>query len=199
MSNPYYTSSGKPNPVSLGVSSEIRDQFSGIEGGFDKLPALGSNTWLRANAGGTALSQSAYKTGAPVTVTPVFDFETHGNLAVTVFLATMTSIEFGPFIFLEFALTFTAFTHTTASGRAFVTGMPVVPAGSSTEVYTGEFQGQGMTTSFTQGSTYVVGGTSRIYFSKCAPSQTPSFMDTTNIASGGTPLFRGTLLYRFRD
>ncbi len=55
MANVYYTPSGTPATGAQGSSSDIRSEFSLVETGLDKLPALTADYVIKVNAGGTAL------------------------------------------------------------------------------------------------------------------------------------------------
>jgi hypothetical protein len=57
MANDFYTKSGNPATQSNGASSTIRNEFTTIEQGFDKMPALTGNGGkvIRVNAAGNAL------------------------------------------------------------------------------------------------------------------------------------------------
>ncbi|PHS09409.1 MAG: hypothetical protein COA78_12165, partial [Blastopirellula sp.] len=55
MPNPYFTPTGAPATNSQGDSSTIRSEFTDIETGFDKMPALTANYIVVVNAGGTEL------------------------------------------------------------------------------------------------------------------------------------------------
>ena len=59
MSNPYYAPSGTPSTGAQGASSDIRSEFSLIETGMDKLPALTAGFIIQVNTGGTALESVA--------------------------------------------------------------------------------------------------------------------------------------------
>lgn len=58
--NDFYAPSGTPGTGSFGASANMRAEFSAIEAGFDKLPAMAGNGGkvVRVNAGGTALESS---------------------------------------------------------------------------------------------------------------------------------------------
>jgi len=57
MSTEYYTASGQPGSHSSGQSSTVRSEFTSIESGFAKLPALSGNGGeiVAINAGGTGM------------------------------------------------------------------------------------------------------------------------------------------------
>lgn len=56
MANPYYNASGAPGSGSGIISAPIRGEYTAVQAGFDKMPALTPNTIVCVNAGGTALT-----------------------------------------------------------------------------------------------------------------------------------------------
>lgn len=58
MSNAFYNASGTPATGSAGASSPMRTEFTAVQTGFDKMPALTASTAVVVNGSGTALTNT---------------------------------------------------------------------------------------------------------------------------------------------
>lgn len=77
---------------------------------------------IGVNAGGSALeAKGLYSVG---NWTPVFDFDTHGDLNVVYSAQTGRYVRVGALVIVFFNLNMSTFTFTTAAGGAKLTGLP---------------------------------------------------------------------------
>lgn len=195
MANPYYTPSGSPANNSAGSSSTMRAEFSSIEAAFDKFPALTTTALIKVNGGATALIAGATTSRSATSWTPAFTFATPGNLSVNYLSRSGTYCAFDNFVLAQFAIYMDTFTHTTASGNAKITGLPVTSVGGTNDVAMGGVYIQGIATVYAQIMTYVEGGT-EVLFGKILNNSAAGFLDTTNFPTGSFKNLVGSVLYR---
>lgn len=183
MSNDYFVAAGTPSTGSQALSSTMRAEFSSIEDGFDKLPALSGNAnkIIVVNAGATALSVLAPGTGVSTWIaTP-----SSANLAAAITDETGS----GALVFAT-SPTLTTPTLGVASATSINKVAITAPATSATLTIA---DGKTLTASntitltATDGSTLAIGtgGTlgSAAYLTGIASTYTPTITNSTNLSA----------------
>jgi hypothetical protein len=127
--------------------------------------------------------------------TPVITFLTPGNLAITynanVQKGTYTRI--GNKVYLNFNVSTTSFTFTTASGALQVTGIPFTPRVLVQGAAFGSLQFQGITTTFTQITPRIINN--YIDFAGSSSALSTALITATETPSGGSLSLRGSIMY----
>ena len=128
--------------------------------------------------------------------TPVLSAQTPGNLAVTYSAQVGRYFKIGPLVVVIFRIETSAFTHTTASGDALITGLPFTSLNVTNLTGAGAVGFQGITKAgFTQftGEVQVNSTTMRIVAGASASGQ--SAVSIGQMPSGGSPLLMGSIAY----
>jgi hypothetical protein len=126
------------------------------------------------------------------TWTPGITFATPGNLSVTYAAQTGTYTKIARLVILDFFVTTSAFTHTTASGELTITGVPFTAA---TQIFGGFLAWSGITKAgYTQITAQVQDV--RILFNASGSGVSESSVAAADMPSGGTVRLRGSLIYR---
>lgn len=125
--------------------------------------------------------------------TPALTFATLGDLSVT-YLAQEGSYErIGRLVHVHFRIRTTAFTHTTASGGAQVTGLPFAAVGERS----GTLLWQGITKA---NYTHIVPRTQEdsttLTFGASGSGQTAAGINASDMPTGGTVRLEGDITYR---
>jgi hypothetical protein len=124
--------------------------------------------------------------------TPVLTFATPGNVAVTYAAQLGSYTKIGRLVILDFFVTTSAFTHTTASGELTITGVPFTAA---TQIFGGFLAWSGITKAgYTQITAQVQDV--RILFNASGSGVSESSVAAADMPSGGTVRLRGSLIYR---
>lgn len=152
-------------------------------------PVLGAATATSINFGGSSLS--TYTTGG--TFTPVFNLSTAGDLSVTYTLQNGYYSVIGNIITVVVSMSFTP-TYTTASGSAYISGLPFVvgtaPAFGSVSL---------SPVTFPAGTTYVVcqgvPSLSRIYFNANGSLVASAVLSQTSFVTGTGYSISATMTY----
>lgn len=192
MSNEYFTPSGSPENSAEGSALDQRSELNAIAAGFDKLPAMTgkANCGVLVNASGTALVASDYATISGVSWTPTLTCVTPGNLAVTYTTQSGTYSRVGQLVCYTFFVQTLTFTHTTASGTIFLSGMPISPTGGVT--YLGSCVPSGYTkANYTQVQSFIT--SANIFFYASGSAQAAAVMTITDFPTGGTVILAGQI------
>jgi hypothetical protein len=139
-------------------------------------------------ADGSTLSVSSW--------TPVLTFATVGNLSVTYSVQAASYVKVGRQVTIYFDIQTSAFTHTTASGLLQITGLPFAATSTSSIFSIGPGQFSGVTAAgYTDFVFRLSASASVLNVIASGSGVTPAAMVASNVASGGTPVFIGTLTY----
>jgi hypothetical protein len=130
--------------------------------------------------------------------TPIITFGTPGDLAITysatVQLGTYTRI--GNRVIINFNVSTTSFTYTTASGTLRVTGLPFTSRNLNQDASFGGMQWTGITkVGYTQVTPRVTNNVSFIDFISSGSAVSAGSVTTTDTPSGGTVSLRGSITY----
>jgi hypothetical protein len=126
------------------------------------------------------------------TWSPVLTFATPGDLALTYAAQTGAYTKIGRVVVLDFTVTTSAFTHTTASGNLTMTGAPFAAA---TQIFGGFFAFNGITKAgYTQFVAQIQA--SSILFNASGSGVAESGVSAPDVPTGGTVRLRGSLIYR---
>lgn len=125
------------------------------------------------------------------TFTPAFTFTTPGNLAVTYSTQLGIYTKIGRLVHVHYEIVSSAFTHSTASGNARVTGLPFTVAGASNG-YTSKMEWSGVTkASYTELHGRLGNGGTVIDILASGSGQAEANVSTANIATGSSIIFIG--------
>jgi hypothetical protein len=123
--------------------------------------------------------------------TPVLTFATPGDLSVAYSNQTGSYVRIGTFVIAEFTLTTSTFTHSTASGSARITGLPLTSAAA----YRGAMSWRGITkVNYTQVTPAISG--SNIIFTASGSGQATASVAAADMPTGGTVDLRGFVIFR---
>jgi hypothetical protein len=173
-----------PSFTGIVTSAGLVD-LSGAGAGQIKFPSA-------QNASADVNTLDDYEEG---TWTPVFSFATPGNLAVTYGNQLGIYTKIGREVTFVIDVNMSAFTHSTASGVARVTGLPFTSA-TLNQTSRGGLLWQGVTkASYTDLCMSVAQTGTAILFRLCGSGQGAVDVATTDMPTGGTPRFSGTLTY----
>ena len=127
--------------------------------------------------------------------TPVITFLTPGDLAITynVNVQKGTYTRIGNKVFLNFNVSTTSFTFTTASGILKVTGIPFTPRVLTQSANFGTTTFQGITAAFTQITPRIIDN--YIDFIGSGSAVSLAAITALNTPSGGTLTLRGSIAY----
>lgn len=131
------------------------------------------------------------------TWTPVFTFATPGNLAVTYSVQQADYTKIGRVVICNFNLVTSAFTHTTASGIAVISGLPFTATSDANLQIAGSCFWAGITKAgYTQVVPVVASSATGINFIASGSGVAASFVAFGDMPTGGAPQFRGCIVYR---
>jgi len=129
------------------------------------------------------------------TFTPTFSFVTPGNLALTYNTQSGFYTKIGREVFFVIDVALATFTHTTASGIARISGLPFTSANSG-QTSRGGLLWQGVTKAlYTDMAMSIAPNTAYIQLRLSGSGQAPIDVQHTEMPSGGTPRFSGSLPY----
>jgi hypothetical protein len=144
-------------------------------------------------AGMTSELLADYEEG---TFTPVLTCETPGNLAITFGEQVGYYTKIGNRVFVNLLVSTSAFTHTTASGNARITGLPYTASSATQNVSVGAIYFAGITkVGYTQFNASVAASTSYIQFGSMASALAFALVQIGDLPSGGQPFFYVTVSY----
>lgn len=127
------------------------------------------------------------------TWTPALTFETAGDQNIVHSNQTGIYFRFGRLYLFNFITTTSTFTHTTASGRLLITGLPVAAGSHELRGAIADFRGitKANYTRFTAGAP---AGESYLTLAGAGSGQTlDESITTADLPTGGTVQFRGTV------
>lgn len=131
------------------------------------------------------------------TWTPAFTFGTPGNLSVAYSTQQGSYTKVGRVVVAEFNLVTSSFTHTTASGNASITGLPVTVTGDAGYGAGGGMFWSGITkASYTQVTPFVLASATAISLLASGSGVAAAFLAAGDFPTAGTVQLRGTLIYR---
>lgn len=131
------------------------------------------------------------------TWTPVFTFATPGNLSVSYSVQVGFYTRIGNLVTAGFLITTSAFTHTTASGTAQITGLPFTSANVANQNVYGPAFWQGITkASYTNVMARLAANSNIIDFGIAGSGQTGTVVAFGDMPTGGSVALHGTLSFR---
>lgn len=146
------------------------------------------------NASTNANTLDDYEEG---TWTPVFTFATAGDLSVSYTTRVATYIKIGQLTNVSFDIVTSAFTHSTASGVAEITGLPFTALTLTGLSFLGTLQFQGITKSgYTQMNSEILSGGSLVVFNASGSAQFGANLSASDFPTGGNVVLKGTISYR---
>jgi len=141
----------------------------------------------------TTSDLSDYSTG---TWTPILTFATPGDLSVTYSTQAGFYTQIGNIVIASFAIKTSAFTWSTASGNLEITGLPFASASTASKIARGAVQWQGITkANYTNMVIQNVVSASYLVVVGSGSGQASANIQSTDVPSGGSPAFQGTIIY----
>lgn len=129
--------------------------------------------------------------------TPTLTFATPGNLTVVYSLRVGSYERAGNLVFLNWKITTTTFTHTTASGSLFITGVPLNAVNISDFEAFGQGYFQGITkANYTQITPVIGANGSTLSFIGSGSGQSIAVIGAGDMPTGGTVRLNGSMVYR---
>lgn len=133
--------------------------------------------------------------GAVLDWTPTLTFSQPGDLAVTYGTRLADYIKIGPQVTIRFVVITSAFTHTTAAGTLFITGLPFAARNNGVHSY-GSPAFQGITkASYTSFAPTILAGTSQIQIDASGSAQAVAVVGATDCPTGTQKTLAGTITY----
>lgn len=131
------------------------------------------------------------------TWTPAISFATPGNLVVAYASRPADYTKNGQDVRAAHAITTSTFTHTTAAGSLFVSGLPFAPATITSAAWVGPLLYQGITkASYTTFCCKLNSGDASIYFGASGSGQANTALTPADTPTGGTINLFGQIHYR---
>jgi hypothetical protein len=137
----------------------------------------------------------------PSTWTPTLTFQTPGDLSVSYTTRQGLYTRNGRTGMVSFSILTSAFTHTTASGTLFISGIPAsfLPDNNIAH-FNGTLSFRGITkANFTQYTPYIADGLSNIQIMASGSGQTPANLATGDLPTGGTVQLYGTIMFMYEE
>jgi len=136
---------------------------------------------------------SSYEEG---TWTPVLTFTVPGDVSVTYSRQFGSYTKIGNKVFINFYVTTTAFTYTTASGSLIISGLPFTSKNLTSDESCGTLAFSGITqVGYTQFTSRIPINVAYIAFLSSSSGVATSGVATTNATSGSTMNLRGSIAY----
>lgn len=124
--------------------------------------------------------------------TPALTFETAGDQSIAYTTQTGVYLRIGRLYLLQFIVNTSTFTHTTASGRLLITGMPVVGGAHELRALLADYRGI-TKANYSKFSVGAPEGESYLILHGAGSGQTlDESITTADLPTGGTVTFRGT-------
>lgn len=160
---------------------------------------LGTGEWRWIRNDGTvwkSISLSAAASVATGTWTPVLTFATPGDLNVAYSIQVGTYTKIGRVVIVQYRITTTTFTHTTASGNAQITGLPFAALATVYSITEGALSFQGITkANYTQFTSFINPNDTKIQFDAAGSAQNQDNVTAADMPTGGTVRLHGTHVY----
>jgi hypothetical protein len=175
------------------IYNNIGSTLQKMNGGLDISSATGGQIAFPAtqNPSTDVNTLDDYEEG---TWTPALTFAVPGNLSITYTSAVGAYTKIGRMVTLRFQIVTSAFTHTTASGNATITGIPFASAAGFDSV--GAAWVGGITkASYTQFVLSAAAATSTLIMRASGSGQVSSSVTAADMPTGGTVEIRGTITY----
>jgi hypothetical protein len=126
--------------------------------------------------------------------TPTLTFGTPGNLSVSYTIRSGSAIKIGNLVVASFNVVTSAFTHTTASGNATITGLPYAAETSPAVDSWGAVNWAGVTKAGYTQIMGVVGSTSLVFYAS-GSGVARSVVTAADMPTGGSVVLSGTICY----
>lgn len=128
--------------------------------------------------------------------TPVLSFDTPGDLSITYSVQVGAYTKVGRLVTVQFTILTSAFTFTTASGSARLTGFPFTTANISGLESMGKMKWRGITkASYTEVGVRLAANANIARIVACGSGQADATLGTADFPTGGTVALAGTLTY----
>lgn len=128
--------------------------------------------------------------------TPAITFQTPGDLAVGYLGRVGRYEKIGRVVKASFNIVTVSFTHTTATGAVLITGLPIASAPGNLEVDVGAVVWAGITNASVTNVVCLVGpGSNSIQLVGCGSAFAGASIAASDMPTGGTPAFSGTVMY----
>lgn len=169
----------------------------GLSGVLAAKPSrLGMLLGFNATTGLPEMAAGGAATYSEGTWTPVFTFATPGDLAITYSTQSAYYVKIGKLVLLNFSIVTSAFTHSTASGSARVTGSPFTAASTPVTPAIGVLTWGGITkANFTDYALQLNNGSSNILLTASGSAQARTNPVAADFPSGGTVELRGSIVF----
>ncbi len=164
-----YTPTGAPSAAASLLSADMRSEFALIQASLNA--AFVSGTW-----------------------TPQITFGTPGNLAVTYSTQSGYYQKLNTMVAIGFRMITSSFTHTTASGNMFITGLPFTSSGLNVAV-AGLIWGGITKAGYTDINGLLGTAASQIAIQASGSGVAPTNVTPADVPSGGSVVLRGSLIY----
>lgn len=130
------------------------------------------------------------------TWTPVLTFATPGNLSVTYAVQVGTYIKTGKMVTVQFRISTSSFTHTSASGNLLITGLPFASNSVTNSNTVGALRWNGITkASYTDLVSFMNAAESQFRVSASGSGVGSANVDAADMPTGGTVSLFGTHTY----
>lgn len=197
------------NGIAMSGIASNGSGFFGNGGSMDTLINGGSTTYTTAvinlgadgrikfpatqNPSTDANTLDDYEEG---TYTPVLTFATPGDVAVTYGTQVGTYRKIGGVVHVQYNVSATVFTFTTASGNLQITGLPFTSISTTGSATRGKVVWSGITkANYTEVGSGIGAGAALFTFAASGSAQAASNVSATDTPSGGTPSFIGVHTY----
>jgi hypothetical protein len=131
------------------------------------------------------------------TWTPTLTFATAGNLSVSYSIQSGAWQRFGKMVCAQFVISTSAFTHTTASGRFRVTGLPFTTADITGIRFSGPLQFQGLSAfEYTQIVPRIDNNSNIIEFNASGTGKSNFFLEVSNVPTSGSVVLLGSIVFQ---
>jgi hypothetical protein len=174
-----------------------RERLNSTEGAIQIADATVDGTPIGATGKFTTLEVTLSSIFPVASFTPALTFDTAGDLAVTYSEQHGRVIKLGEYRLAFFGITTSAFTHTTASGAARITGLTDSSANVTNNTATGALVWQGITKAgYTSVSVTMNPNLNYMSLVASGSGVGVSAVSTSDMPTGGTVVLRGALFYR---
>lgn len=173
------------------VNARLEAEFDGADTGLSALAARATSVESRVTAAEASITSLIPTSG---TWNPSFTFATPGNLSISYAARGGAWVKLGSIVFYRWFFTTSAFTHTSASGNALVTGYPF----SVNSFATGpcSFGGFNLPAGYTTAVINIgEGGAQQSAFYINGDNVGSSIVTAAEVPSGGTVSCRSTGIY----
>lgn len=154
----------------------------------------GRGWYVTMSNGAILTSDLTYASGS---WTPVLTFATAGDLSVAYTTQFGRYIRIGDQVTAWFVIVTSSFTHTTASGNCQVTGVPITSVSDTNSGARSTLQWAGITkANYTDICATLNVGSTTLAFAASGSGQSAANITATDMPTGGTVTFAGSITYR---